>query len=306
MKVIFPIFSFFLLFSCNDSMDTNQPRPNSSIPAESFLLYKDFPSELVTPRNVEVWLPENYSQIDSLSVLYMFDGQNLFHPTKGWNGGFNPGWQVQDVLNQLVKEKKIRDVMVVGIFSIFNKRWSEYMPAQPYALVEERVANTTHEWYKSFRDIPIESDLQLKFIVEELKPFIDQQFKTKKDRTNTFVAGSSMGGLISAYAICEYPEVFGGAACFSTHWPPLEGVFLEYLKDNLPDPATHRIYFDFGTEGLDAEYEPFQKIADAAMLAKGYEANINWKTQKFEGAKHHEEDWHQRFDIPMQFLLEKE
>ena len=112
-----------------------------------------------------------------------------------------------------------------------------------------------------------------------------------------------MGGLISAYAICEYPEVFGGAACFSTHWPPLEGVFLEYLKENLPDPSTHKIYFDYGTEGLDAEYEAFQKIADAAMEKRGFIKDKNWKTIKFEGHTHHEKDWHRRFHIPMEFLL---
>lgn len=97
--------------------------------------------------------------------------------------------------------------------------------------------------------------------------------------------------------------MFGGAACFSTHWPPLDGVFLEYIKTNLPDPATHKIYFDFGTEGLDAEYEPFQQIADEAMQARGFKKNKNWVTMKFEGAKHYEEDWHARFHIPMEFLL---
>ena len=139
--------------------------------------------------------------------------------------------------------------------------------------------------------------------MEDLKPFIDTRFKTKKGRESTFIAGSSMGGLLSAYAICEYPEVFGGAACFSTHWPPLEGVFLEYLKSNLPDPATHKIYFDHGTEGLDGEYEAFQMIADSAMKARGYEHSENWITMKFEGAGHIEKEWHSRFHIPMELLF---
>ena len=142
--------------------------------------------------------------------------------------------------------------------------------------------------------------------MEELKPFIDTNFKTKKDRANTFVAGSSMGGLISAYAICEYPEVFGGAACFSTHWPILDGVFTEYIKENLPDPTTHKIWFDYGTEGLDRQYEPFQKIADEAMKKRGFEHGKNWMTQKFEGKEHHENAWRERFHIPMVFLLSGE
>ena len=194
-------------------------------------------------------------------------------------------------------------MIVVGIFNS-EGRMAEYMPDKPEALLAERIATTEHEWYQSFKANPPEASKQLKFIVEELKPYIDAQFKTKTDQANTFVAGSSMGGLISAYAICEYPEVFGGAACFSTHWPPLDGIFLEYIKDNLPDPATHKIYFDYGTEGLDGEYEPFQKIADQAMEARGFEQGTTWMTRKFEGAKHYEDDWHERFHIPMEFLLE--
>lgn len=114
-----------------------------------------------------------------------------------------------------------------------------------------------------------------------------------------------MGGLISAYAICEYPDVFGGAACLSTHWIPLEGVFTEYLKTNLPDPAHHKIYFDHGTEGLDAGYEVYQKVVDKYMDKKGYQAGQNWLTKKFVEHDHREADWHSRLHLPLSFLLEK-
>ena len=65
--------------------------------------------------------------------------------------------------------------------------------------------------------------------MKELKPYIDANYKTDRGKL-TFLAGASMGGLISAYAISEYPNIFGGAACLSTHWPALDGVFIEYLK----------------------------------------------------------------------------
>lgn len=277
-------------------------QPTAEVLPERFFLYKDFPSQYVSPRHVEVWLPEKYEQLDALPVLYMFDGQNIFHPFQGWGGEFNPGWRVNAVLDSLNKAGSAPEIMVVGIHNS-GARMAEYMPEKPRELVAQRIAETDHDWYKVFKTDPPRSDNQLKFIVEELKPFIDAHFKTKKDRANTFIAGSSMGGLMSAYAICEYPDVFGGAACFSTHWPPLDGVFLEYIKANLPDPATHKIYFDFGTEGLDGEYEPFQLIADEAMQSRGYEKGKNWKTLKFEGGRHYEEDWHARFHIPMAFLL---
>ncbi len=92
-------------------------------------------------------------------------------------------------------------------------------------------------------------------MVNELKPFIDSNFATLGDQSNTFVAGSSMGGLISLYAVCEYPDVFGGAACLSTHWPgvfnsehnPIPAAFIRYLESHLPSPVNHKLYFDYGT-----------------------------------------------------------
>jgi len=293
-----------LVISCSNDKDPGSAEESSDrILPESYLLYHDFPSRFIPPRDVEVWLPRKYEQLDALPVLYMFDGQNIFHGKQGWGNEFTRGWEVDEVLDSLNMSGSVPEIIVVGIFNIGNLRMSEYMPAKPEELLQHRIAETDHEWYQSFKTEPPKSNEQLKFIVEELKPFIDANYKTKKDRDNTFIAGSSMGGLISAYAICEYPEVFGGAACFSTHWPPLDGVFLEYLKNNLPDPATHMIYFDHGTEGLDGEYEPFQQIADSAMAARGYKKNANWMTLKFEGADHSEKYWHSRFHIPILFFL---
>ena len=156
------------------------------------------------------------------------------------------------------------------------------------------------------------SDLYLKFLVTELKPFIDKTFATKKDRENTFIAGSSMGGLISMYAICEYPKVFGGAACMSTHWPgifsvennPIPDAFINYLKSNLPNPKNHKIYFDYGDQTLDALYKPYQEKVDIVMKAKGF-TDKNWSTQFFPGKDHSENSWHERLAIPLVFLLGK-
>jgi predicted alpha/beta superfamily hydrolase len=306
IKCLTAILAVVLFTACtSEKANLAMENPAPAMSPESFLLYKNFPSKYTNPRDIEIWLPEKYGQLEALPVLYMFDGQNIFHGTKGWSGEYNPGWQVNKVLDSLNKAGVVPEIIVVGIFNGAEKRGPEYMPAKPKELVQRRIAETEHEWYKIFKEMPPESDEHLKFVVEELKPFIDSNFKTKKDRANTFVAGSSMGGMISAYAICEYPDVFGGAACFSTHWPALNGVFTEYIKNNLPDPATHKIYFDYGTEGLDGEYEPYQLLADAAMQERGFERNRNWLTLKFEGAAHHENDWHKRFHVPMEFLFGK-
>jgi enterochelin esterase-like enzyme len=156
----------------------------------------------------------------------------------------------------------------------------------------------------------VSSDNYLKFIVKELKPIIDKKYAVHKEMEHTFIAGSSMGGLISMYAICEYPEVFGGAACLSTHWPgifqvennPIPNAFYQYLKMKLPNPTNHKLYFDFGTATLDALYEPLQNEVDLIMKQKGYDSN-HWMTQKFEGENHSELSWQKRLHIPFQFLF---
>jgi enterochelin esterase-like enzyme len=156
------------------------------------------------------------------------------------------------------------------------------------------------------------SDNYLKFIVKELKPYIDRHYSVKSDRDNTFIAGSSMGGLISIYALCEYPQVFGGAACLSTHWVgsftlqnnPIPEAFIQYLKRKLPHPNQHKIYFDCGDQTLDALYPSIQQKVDMLMNDKGYN-QAYWITNYFPGDDHSEQSWQRRLHIPLTFLFRK-
>jgi enterochelin esterase-like enzyme len=148
--------------------------------------------------------------------------------------------------------------------------------------------------------------------VEELKPFIDKNYSTSTRKENTFIAGSSMGGLISLYAICEYPEVFGNAACLSTHWPviftmennPMPNLIFNYLKEKLPDTKSHRIYMDYGDLTLDAMYPTFQPTINGIMKEKGYSEN-NFVNKYFKGEDHSEKAWSKRLNVPLEFLLAK-
>jgi hypothetical protein len=101
----------------------------------------------------------------------------------------------------------------------------------------------------------------------------------------------------------EYPQIFGGVGCVSTHWIAADGAVIEYLRKNLPAAKNHKFYFDFGTETLDSKYEPFQNKMDEVMRAKGYVAGKNWVTRKFVGAEHSEKSWRERVDDPLTFLL---
>ena len=149
----------------------------------------------------------------------------------------------------------------------------------------------------------LSTDNYLRFLVQELKPFIDKSYSTLTGRADTFVMGSSMGGLASLYALSEYPEIFGGAGCLSTHWPAGKDVFLEWFKAHLPNAGEHKIYFDYGTATLDSLYEPYQLQMDHSMRQLGYTQGVDWITMKFPGAEHNEAAWRARVHIPLEFLL---
>lgn len=297
----------FVMFSL--SAFAQFPKPSTGI----IKRFENFSSKFVAPRNVDVWLPPHYDVHKRYAVLYMHDGQMLFDSTTTWN---HQEWGIDETLSKLMAEKKIRECIVVGIWNNSKKRHIEYFPQKAYATLtqieKDTVINATRFNNQSVFADSIQSDNYLKFIVKELKPFVDSHFSTLKDQKNTFIAGSSMGGLISLYAICEYPQVFGGAACLSTHWVgifriennPIPNAFMNYLKTHLPSPDNHKIYFDFGDKTLDAMYKPFQDQVDVIMKTKGYTTK-NWITKFFPGDDHSEKSWRNRFYIPATFLLKK-
>lgn len=275
--------------------------------------FENFQSKLIDARNIDVWLPDGYSNKEKYAVLYMHDGQALYDAESTWN---KQAWEVDQVASKLIAEGKTQKFIVVGIWNNGQKRHPEYFPQKPYENLTQiqrdtitarlQKASKTNDIFKPY------SDLYLKFLVTELKPFIDKNFSTKPYQKHTFIAGSSMGGLISMYAICEYPKVFGGAACISTHWPgtfsvdnnPIPDAFVNYLKTNLPNPKDHKIYFDYGDQTLDALYKPLQEKVDVVMKARGF-TNKNWETKFFPGENHSEQAWAKRLNIPLLFLLKK-
>ena len=270
-----------------------------------------FKSQFVDARNVDVWLPEGYSTSEKYAVLYMHDGQMLFDPASTWN---KQAWQVDAIAGKLIAEKQIQKCIVVGIWNNDKKRHPEYFPQKVYpAFSKEQkkfISDDLIKRGKIDKEFDPISDNYLKFIVKELKPYIDKTYPTFSDRKHTFISGSSMGGLISLYAICEYPKIFGGAGCLSTHWTgiyqnndnPIPDEIIAYLKVHLPDPKSHKIYFDYGNKTLDSLYSPWQLKVDVVMKAKGYTTK-HWMTQFFEGKNHSEEAWRGRFHVPLAFLL---
>lgn len=112
-----------------------------------------------------------------------------------------------------------------------------------------------------------------------------------------------MGGLISLYGVCQYPDLFAGAGCLSTHWPAGGNLLVDELAALLPPAGRHRFYFDYGTVGLDAEYEPFQQRMDRLLEQAGYRYGHDWLTRKFPGAAHNEAAWRARVADVIAFLV---
>jgi len=254
-------------------------------------------SSLVDGRYIDVWLPNGYSSAKKYNVLYMHDGQMLFDATTTWNG---QEWNVDGIMGTLSNNGVIDPTIVVGIHSNGNKRHAEHFPEKVITTIPEpQKTNLESLFYGTTR-----GDAYLKFIVTELKPFIDSVYATNAGQQNTFIAGSSMGGLISLYAYCEYPQIFSRAACLSTHWigtfsdnADIPNAIIAYVKQKLPSPEGRKIYFDHGTVGLDAYYGPYQQRVDSLITIAGY-TSVNWESLIYQGADHNETAWQARFSTP--------
>lgn len=269
-----------------------------------------FPSENITPRTVDVWLPENYSEKKKYAVLYMHDGQMLFDSTTTWN---KQEWKIDEAATDLMDQKITRDFIVVGIHNIPEIRWHDLFPAKAMDFMDNDVKKEVFRKAKE-DNFPTEfkGDAYLKFLVSELKPYIDATYSVHSNKENTFVAGSSMGGLMSMYAISEYPTIFQGAACISTHWVgamaqdnnPFPSAIFSYVSANIPDSKNHKIYFDYGDQTLDRHYPKYASTVDSLYYSKGY-SQENFRNLFFPEADHSEKSWQKRIHIPLTFLLKK-
>ena len=289
--------------------------------------HEDFSSRFVPSRLVDVWLPDGIDRKSkkSLPVIYMQDGQMMFRYPESLFAGSDSFWDVDKAITRLVKSNEIRPPIVVAVASALDPsyvKWhkdarrAEFMPQKPVeenlkSRMESGEVRPTDTGGIEAEDYVISSDNYLRFLVEELKPFIDKTYPTLMGQADTFIMGSSMGGLISAYAVAEYPEVYGGAACLSTAWKAMDGaksewhndVVVEWLSSHWPTAGRTRVYFDYGTKELDAKYEPGQKKMDDVLSKHGFVEGEDWVTRRFVGAGHRPKDWRERVHIPLRFLL---
>lgn len=292
------LFSVFLFISVPISAQ-NLPKVSSG----KIERLENFSSRFVIARNIDVWLPEGYNSQQKFNVVYMHDGQMLFDSTKTWN---KKEWCADEIFSKIIVENKIEPCIIVAIWNT-PERITEYFPNKIFENMEPELQKSILEKYGNGKKIS--GDNYLKFIVSEIKPYIDKNYYTNSGKKHTAIIGSSMGGLISAYAISEYPEIFGGAACLSTAWfsfiepnYAMPMAAFKYFEKNLPTSTDHKIYFDYGTGESDKNYELTQSFVDLIAKGKGYGID-NYKSMVFENAVHDEVAWSRRLEVPLAFLL---
>lgn len=296
-KFLLLILATITMIACNHPSEPQVSRG-------TLTMYNDMSSKYIVSRTVRVWTPDGYPKDAPYDVLYMHDGQMLFDASFSWN---HQEWGVDEVMQQLLDSCRIRPCIVVGIDNGPDRIEEytpddvvEFMPAgEPVYAAGEPMGNK-----------------YLTFIAEELKPFIDSTYEVYRTPEHTFIMGSSCGGLISSYAICKYPDIFGGAACLSTHCtfahpksfnprPAAMEAYLKYLHARLPEANSRLIYFDCGDETLDRAYlEIFGRI-DSTIVSLGYDSE-HYRHLFFPGDAHTETDWQRRLHIPLCFLLSAE
>lgn len=225
-------------------------------------------------RNVVVWLPPSYEENPKKSypVLYANDGQNLFDHTN-LSGS---EWRMDEIADSLMRKGEIEEFIIVGIANT-KDRWIEY--------------NGTPE-----------GENYLKFIVTELKPFIDKTYRTKTDKSNTAIIGSSMGGLISFYALYDYPDIFSKAACLSSGFFFDDGDIMSKIKSDLSPFRNSKIYLDCGGKDLDYDFLPTNQLVKELL---NNDKQISVLYEEFPEDPHNEVAWSSRLDIPFKFLFPK-
>lgn len=270
-------------------------------------------SEHIAPAKVTVWLPPGYGKSrQRYSVVYMHDGQNLFDPARS---NLNKVWAADTSALRLMDKGAVEPFIIVGIDHPGADRGRQYLPQ---SILERLPADIRLKLEAQGNGKPVISDEYLRFIVEELRPLINRRFRTRTGRTHTAIAGSSMGGLISFYAIARYPAIFGKAAAVSTHWPLaapgwsdaerelLIAAWRDFIALDLGGPQGRRIWFDHGTATLDRFYAPYQRAVDAALADNGWRNGRDFTSQVYDGAAHEENAWAARMDDIFLWLFGKQ
>ena len=238
-----------------------------------------FSPQFNNSRSLILYLPPSYNEnpLKRYPVLYMHDGQNLF---QAQTSSFGVEWQVDENINSAVAAGRMDEVIVVGIYNTAN-RIAEYTPC-----CDPSFGGGAADTYE-------------RFLIDTVKPFIDQSFRTLPTKENTAVMGSSLGGLLSFYLARRNPTVFTKAGCMSSSfWWNNQALTVQVEQATTRVPV--KFYIDAGTsnDGL-----PETTRMDNALLADGYVQGADVNFVIAQGGSHNEASWAARVATPLQYLF---
>jgi len=278
----------------NTALSFLQPAPAQTHLVGDIRLHRQFYSRhLEFERSVIVYLPPSYKThpYKRYPVLYMHDGNNVFDPRTSFAG---VSWEVNDTVEKLVKEEKLEEVIVVGIYNtparLYEYTWT------PMNLDGEHMQGGHGKKYA-------------RFLVRELKQFIDKEYRTLTDRQNTAIMGSSLGGLINFYVGRHYSDVFGKIAIMSPSFWWGNGIAYKHAQNY---PQDLKIWMDIGIYECGShqpkanEYILRQtRMMREALLKQGYQENINLRYFEDPHGHHNEYSWGKRLHRPLLFFFGK-
>jgi predicted alpha/beta superfamily hydrolase len=268
-------------------VDNGKSIPGKITVTGELRLHKKFESKILgNSRTIAVWLPPDYDTATDRKypVLYTQDGQNLFDASTSFAG---VEWQVDENAQDLITKKKIDSVIIVGIYNSPD-RTPEFTPFAKTPSGEDGRGN-----------------LYGRFVVEEVKPMIDKEYRTLSDRAHTAIAGSAMGGLITLAIAHDHPDVFGAVAVLDPWLRDSQTSLLSMWKDDGWMKNT-RFYADMGTKGGDL-YPGTNEVDDLNQLTShldsaGLKKGTDYSSAIIDGAEHGETAWQKRISNVLIFL----
>lgn len=265
------------------------PRPSSTLTGDIRYHYRFHSPQLKNERTVIVYLPPGYDSRpkERYPVLYMHDGNNVFDARTAFAG---VEWGADETAQRLIEAGKIPPLIIVGIYNT-AARIDEYTP-----LPEKRGRGGNGDAY-------------LAFLVDTVKPFIDKTYRTRPGPGHTGICGSSLGGLISLYAVFARPDVFGRGAAVSPTLGWADRAVFDYVRAHTSKPRP-RLWMDVGT----AEGETAPQLESSAYVAAceemagllrelGFQDDGDLHFEVIKDGRHNEADWAKRFDRVLRFLF---
>jgi len=224
-------------------------------------------------RTAIVWLPPGYKRLRNFHktypVLYMHDGQNIIDPHTSFAG---KDWRVDETVSRLTRAKRMKEIIVVGIYNT-PERLAEYSDSE-------------------------KGEKYLNFIIEELKPFIDSNYRTIPQREFTAIMGSSMGGLISFIAGWRYSDTFSMAGCMSSSFYHDDEKVFKMIRENNGPKNKVKFYIDHGEDGLIRGQKMYVKLTELGYVI-GKDMDYFYAPK----AEHTETAWAERLERPLLFFF---